>query len=68
MSHHVGPDLCYWIVTDSGQVISKTSVEHVTCEDYLSEVLRQRLRALKRNLENVLTIVTLSDRVKMALI
>jgi hypothetical protein len=37
VSHHVGSDLCYWIVTDSGQVVSKTSVEHVTREDYLSE-------------------------------
>jgi hypothetical protein len=25
MSHHVGLDLCYWIVTDSGKVVSKTS-------------------------------------------
>ncbi len=33
VSHHVGSDLCYWIVTDSGQVVSKTSVEHVTHDD-----------------------------------
>ncbi len=37
VSHHVGLDLCYWLVMDSGQVVSKTSVEHVTRDDYLRE-------------------------------
>jgi hypothetical protein len=36
-SHRVGSDLCYWLVTDSGKVVSKTSVEHVTRDDYLNE-------------------------------
>ena len=35
VSHQVGSDLCYWVATDSGQLVSKTSVEHVTQEDYL---------------------------------
>ncbi len=37
MSDHVGSDLCHWIVIDSGQVVSKTSVENVTRDDYFSE-------------------------------
>ncbi len=50
MSHHVGSDLCYWIVTDSGQVVSKTSVEHVTCEDYLSEDMKTRVKDFEKKL------------------
>ena len=30
VSHRVGSDLCYWLITETGQLISKTSVEHVT--------------------------------------
>ena len=37
VSHRVGSDLSYWLVTDSGQLVSKTSVEHVTRDDYLQE-------------------------------
>jgi hypothetical protein len=42
VSHRVGSDLCYWIVTDSGQVVSKTSVEHVTRDDYLNEDTKEK--------------------------
>ncbi len=48
MSHHVGSDLCYWIVTDSGQVVSKMSVEHVTGEDYLSEDTKVKVKDFEK--------------------
>jgi hypothetical protein len=35
VSHRVGSDLSYWLITESGKIISKTSVEHVTRDDYL---------------------------------
>jgi hypothetical protein len=35
ISHRVGSDLSYWFITKSGKIISKMSVEHVTCDDYL---------------------------------
>jgi hypothetical protein len=44
VSHRVGSDLCYWLVTDSGQVASKTLVEHVTRNDYLHEDTRKRIK------------------------
>jgi hypothetical protein len=50
MSHHVGSDLCYWIVTDSRQVVSKTSVEHVTCKDYLSEATKMKVKEFEKKL------------------
>jgi hypothetical protein len=48
MSHHVGSDLCYWIVTDSGQVVSNTSVEHVTCKDFLSEDTKAKVKDFEK--------------------
>jgi hypothetical protein len=50
MSHHVGSDLCYWIVTDSGQVESKMLVEHVTHEDYLSKDTKAKVKDFEKKL------------------
>jgi hypothetical protein len=50
LSHHVGSDLCYWIVTDCGQVVSKTSVEHVTHQDYLSEDTKAKVKDYEKKL------------------
>ncbi len=50
VSHCVGSDLCYWIVTDSGQVVSKTSVEHVTCNDYLNEDTKAKVKEFEKKL------------------
>jgi hypothetical protein len=50
ISHRVGSDLCYWIVTDSGQVVSKTSVEHVTRKDYLSEDTKAKVKEFEKKL------------------
>ena len=42
ISHCVGWDMCYWLITDSDKLLSKTSVEHVICDDYFnSEVKKQ---------------------------
>jgi hypothetical protein len=50
VSHHVGSDLLYWIVTDSGQVVSKTSVEHVTRDDYLNEDMKAKVKEFEKKL------------------
>jgi hypothetical protein len=54
VSRHVGSDLCYWIVTDSGQVVSKTLVEHVTHEDYLSEDTKGKVKDFEKKLRECL--------------
>ena len=46
--HRVGSDLCYWLITDSGKVISMTSVEHVMRDDYLQEDLNKEIDELMR--------------------
>ena len=36
ISHRVGSDMCYWLITESGKLVSKTLVEHVIRDDYLN--------------------------------
>jgi hypothetical protein len=52
--HRVGSDLSYWLITESGKVISKTSVENVTRDDYLQA-------------DKKLEIETFNDRLAMSL-
>ena len=35
--------MCYWLITESGKLISKTSVEHVTCDDMLVPGTKQQI-------------------------
>ena len=44
ISHRVGSDTCYWLITESGKLISKTSVEHVTQEDWAHESKRKQIQ------------------------
>ena len=43
ISHRVGSDMCYWIITDSGKLVSKTSVEHVIRDDYLNPEVKKQI-------------------------
>ena len=51
VSHRVGSDLCYWVVTESGHVVSKTSVEHVTRDDYLNPDTQTKIKLFNKELE-----------------
>ena len=52
--HRVGLDLSYWLITESGKIISKTSVEHVTHDDYLQTDKKVEIEAFNRRLEESL--------------
>ena len=43
MSHRVRSDMCYWLITDSGKLVSKTSVEYVICDDYLNPEFKKQI-------------------------
>ena len=51
VSHRVGSDLCYWVVTESGHVVLKTSVEHVTREDYLNPDTKTKIELSNKELD-----------------
>ena len=42
ISHRDGSDMCYWLITDSGDLVSKTSVEHVIRDDYLNPEIKKK--------------------------
>jgi hypothetical protein len=54
VSHRVGSDISYWLITKSGKIISKTSVEHVTCDDYLQADKKKEIEAFNCTLETSL--------------
>jgi hypothetical protein len=35
--------MCYWVLTQSGKVLARTTVQHVTQEDVLNDEVKQRL-------------------------
>ena len=54
VSHRVGSDMCYWILTASGKVISRTSVEHVVRSDYQQEEKKKEIEEFDGKLKESL--------------
>ena len=44
-SHHVGSALCYYILTEKATVLSRTSVQHITKEEFETIEMRERVTA-----------------------
>jgi hypothetical protein len=44
-SHRIGSGLCYWILKENGQVLSKTTVQHVTELDVAVDSIKTRITA-----------------------
>ena len=44
--------MCCWVATDSGQLGSKTSVKHVTQEDYLQANIQKQIDEFSQKLED----------------
>ena len=51
ISHRVESDMCYWLITESQKLISKTSVEHVTLDDMLASGTKQQIDIFNMMLE-----------------
>jgi len=43
-SHHIGSALCYFILTEKATVLSRTSVQHITKEDFETQEMKERVR------------------------
>ena len=56
ISHKIGSDMCYWVLTVSGNVIARTTVQHVTCNEYLDPVMCEIIKTfddlLKKRLDD----------------
>jgi hypothetical protein len=54
VSHQVGLDVSYWLITESGKIISKTSVEHVTSDVYLQTDKKAEIDEFNQKLDESL--------------
>jgi hypothetical protein len=43
IAHRVGSDMTYWILTKSGRVIARSTVQHVTITDLATDAIRARV-------------------------
>jgi len=54
-SHHIGSALCYYILTEKATVLSRTSVQHITKEEFETIDMKERVRiyheTLSRNID-----------------
>ena len=51
ISHKIGSDMCYWVLTVSGKVISRTSVQHVTRDELLDPEMIEIITKFDKDLE-----------------
>ena len=54
VSHRLGSDLCYWIVSEKGRVLSRTIVQHLTAEEPRYPDVQEQIRYYHGSLEDVL--------------
>ena len=46
--------MSYWLITENGKIVSKTSVEHVTRDDYLQVEIKAEIDQFNRRIEESL--------------
>ena len=51
ISHKIGSDMCYWVLTVSGNVIARTTVQHVNRDEYLDLVMCERIKEFDEKIE-----------------
>jgi hypothetical protein len=52
IAHRVGSDLCYWLLLPSGKVLARTTVQHVTREDFLNEDVKMQVNQFDEQIED----------------
>jgi hypothetical protein len=52
ISHRVGSDMTYWILSKSGTVLSRSTVQHVATEDLNKESTREKMREFDESITN----------------
>jgi len=50
-SHHIGSALCYYILTEKATVLSRTSVQHITKEEFATSEMQDRVKAYHLSLD-----------------
>ena len=50
IAHRVGSDMSYWILTESGKVIARSTVQHITTTDIATDEMKNRVATFDANL------------------
>jgi len=51
VSHHVGSALCYYILTERTTVLSRTTIQHFTKEEFGSPEIQERVSEFRKSLD-----------------
>jgi hypothetical protein len=51
ISHRVGSDMCYWILTAGGKVLSNTSVQHVIRDEHRDPAIKSQIEQFENRLD-----------------
>ncbi|GFH50498.1 hypothetical protein CTEN210_06974 [Chaetoceros tenuissimus] len=54
VSHHVGCAYCYYILTNKGEVISRTTVQHIPREEFVKPEVQEAVRSYHTSLDQFL--------------
>jgi uncharacterized protein YacL (UPF0231 family) len=46
--------MCHWLRTGAGAVVSKSSVEHVVCSNYLNEDIKRKIDEFDNMVANIM--------------
>jgi hypothetical protein len=50
IAHQVGCDMTYWILTETGKVIARSTVQHITMTDMATDNMKTRVKTFDDNL------------------
>jgi hypothetical protein len=50
IAHHIGSDMMYWILTEAGNVIARSTVQHITMMDMATNAIKTRVITFDYNL------------------
>jgi hypothetical protein len=50
IAHRVGSNMTYWVLTESGKVIARSTVQHVTTTDMATGAIQARVQTFDSNL------------------
>jgi hypothetical protein len=68
IAHRVGSDITYWILTQAGHVIARSTVQHITVSDKATDAIRERVSLYDENfqLDHPNPVFYLQDDIQLA--
>ena len=54
VSHHIGSALCYYILTNKGEVISRTTVQHIPQHEFIKPEVQEEVKSYHFSLDQFL--------------